>query len=488
VTDPLRVMLAEARERLLGPRAARDAYVELVKEAVLALPPANEPAAAKVALGALRGSLAAHELDAIDIIAEVWAACRGVPRGREVLEAAVELSRRGEPAAALALAHAETTRAPSVPARYLCARLLEQLESPLPLEQVRAAYLGCLVGPLARPPTQADVRLGERSFVRWLELSGPLDSLACAVPACAVPACFRLPHALVQAVRRLGAGTKFGRARGLSELETVAAEASSSSPERRALAAWACRFAVAHADRRGDELSDVEAEQVRACLARLPSASERAVAAARAWVRFSRAKGAEREVLLEEWLERDAMRARDLDEVRRWRAGARFAREGCNPAFALFVAATRGDACAWATNLDAVLRAAVGEPLSTTAWAAAVEGVARGLPGASELIEALVRDGPVPPRGYVAIAEALSSPSPALLTRLLELALARGEEPARAPLAKRLAAEGWRRASAGETGPAIEALRASKRAAERAVGSTSEAPAPREPPVGGTTA
>lgn len=388
---------------------------------------------------------------------------RWIADGDRALDArrlVVRLAGEGRARAAAELAEAEVLRTVGQydegAARYALGRCLEELgrrEEAL-LEHEAAARLAseqpllrALAGARAARVLFAlgreDEAAARAAGLLPLERGAPEDRLAVAVIA-------------------LGSPGRYRRAAALDVLELLARQGGEAGEAALRWAAW-------HAERAGLALSEIEADRIEAIVA--PRSEAAAVRARELAALAGGAPGA-----LAHAASGDAAAAAILPRAKAvMEGGAAGPRPDGGRALTAWLALA---ACASARSSDRVSarerlaelasRVRAGARLEAPAWTAAI--LALREPRLSEvgieLVTALLaRSGEPPPRGFVALAEALEAAGSELAIPALRRAAARREPGARDRLARILGHRGWAAADAGRRAEALALLREARRLA-----------------------
>ncbi|MDI1437139.1 hypothetical protein [Polyangium sorediatum] len=469
--DEIGLSAAQKLETSVGPFVALPAYRRLLVRTA-------EPSfAARAALGALRCvvRLGSDERDIGDIAA-YWSTLSGSgPHFPAILDLCRLLARVGRKSAALALAQAETERAPTARALYLYGRCLELMG------EGDAAFV-VFANAATRADEEkgaADVAIAARAW-RVQRLLGDRSTAALAVAdaASADPTGAPPEHKLVIALGRLRAPSRFVRASGLSLLEELGRDPTTS------LGRHAIRLAAEHADALGDALTPLEADRVAATLGHVPDDAARENALAR--LAAAQAIAASRGEAQAEAVTRAGELAPEIAGlVRRARAaltGGGQVDEAPRPSrstepaspllrlaslgLSAFVALGQGRPGDAAEALDEaaelVTKGGVGVPAPVWTAARAALDSADPLARAAgvKLCEVLLQgSAAAPPGGHSAFAVALARAGrPDLAVRSARDAAAGKELSARALLGAILREQGWALAARGQRELAIAAL------------------------------
>ncbi|MDC3962543.1 hypothetical protein KEG38_52485 [Polyangium jinanense] len=265
--DDIGLGAAQKLETAVGPFVALPAYKRLLVRTA-------EPSfAARAALGALRCAVRLGEEREIEDIAAYWSTLSGSgPHLPAILELCRQLARFGRKSAALTLAGAEVEREESARALYLLGRMLELTGDG---DGAFVAF-GKAAARADAEKGAADVAVASRAR-RVERLLGDRTTAALAVAdaASADPAGAPPDHKLVIALGRLRSPSRFVRASGLSLLEELGRDPTTS------LGRLAIRLAAEHADALGDALTPLEADRVAATLRHVPDDAARENALAR---------------------------------------------------------------------------------------------------------------------------------------------------------------------------------------------------------------
>ncbi|MBK9258560.1 MAG: hypothetical protein IPM54_01865 [Polyangiaceae bacterium] len=231
------------------------------------------PLCARVVLGALRCAVKlGNEKDVEDLAQKYTLIIGGGEHLAEIITLCKSLVTQGRRSAAVSLARAEAEREPRARAYYLLARCLEFTgDSTRAFEAFgHAATLADKEGNAADVALAARAKRVERMLGDQSNASTAFADAAAADPTGAPP-----EHKLVIALGRLRSPSKFTRASGLSLLEELSRDPTTS------LGRYAIRMAVEHADALGDSLTAVEADRINAAIRHVPDESARNAALAR---------------------------------------------------------------------------------------------------------------------------------------------------------------------------------------------------------------
>ncbi|MDI3286812.1 hypothetical protein [Polyangium sp. 15x6] len=265
--DDIGLGAAQKLEAAVGPFVALPAYKRLLVRTA-------EPAfAARAALGAFRCAIRLGDEREIGDVAAYWSTLSGsgahLPA---ILELCRQLTRLGRKNAALALAGAEVEREESARALYLFGRLLELTGDG---DGAFVAF-GKAAARADAEKGAADVAVASRARrVERLLGDRTTAQLAVADAVSADPTGAPPDHKLVIALGRLRSPSRYARASGLSLLEELGRDPTTS------LGRLAIRLAAEHADALGDALTPLEAERVAATLRHVPDDAARENALAR---------------------------------------------------------------------------------------------------------------------------------------------------------------------------------------------------------------
>ncbi|MDI1451564.1 hypothetical protein [Polyangium sp. 6x1] len=481
IFDAATLRTAEGLERSTtgngGARFALPVYKQL-------LTPGSEPAiASRAAIGALRCVLKlGRELDTeLEGIAAYWSTLSGSgPHFPAILDLCQKLARAGRKNAALALAGAEVEREETARALYLFARLLELTGDG------DGAFLA-----FAKAAARADVEKGAGDVAvaararRVERLLGDRStaSLAVADATSADPMGAPPEQKLVIALGRMRSPSRFVRASGLSLLEEIGRDPTTS------LGRHAIRLAAEHADALGDALTPLEADRVAATLRHVPDDAARENALARLAVAQTIASS--RGEAQADAITRAAELAPEIFPlVCRARAALTGGGQGddaAHPAastepasspslrlaslgLSAFVALGKGRSREAAAALDEAAELAttgggrVGPPVWTAARAALDSADSLVRAAGVRLCEVLLSGpGAAPPGGHSAFALSLARAGrPDLAVRAARDAAAGKEPSARALLGSILREQGWALAARGQRELAIAALTEAK--------------------------
>jgi len=473
--DEIGLAAAEQVERSFGAFVALPAYKRMLVRTA-------EPSfGARAALGALRCASRLGDERELGEIAAYWSTLSGggahLPA---ILDLCRQLARAGRKGAALALARAEAEREESARAHYLVGRLLELHGDG------DGAFLafGRAAARADVEKNAADVAVAARAR-RVERLLGDRSTAQLAVEdaAAADPTGAPAEHKLVIALGRLRASSRFVRASGLSLLEELGRDPTTS------IGRLAIRLAAEHADTLGDALTPLEADRVVATLRHVPDDAARESALAR----LAAAQGiaAQRGDAQAEAITRAGEVAPEIYAlVCRARAALTGGGQGdyaphpsaapSGPAtsslhlaslgLSAFVALGKGRAREAAGTLSEAAELAVGGGLAIapsvwTAARAALESTEPLVRAAAVRLCEVLLSGPsaAPPRGHTAFARALARAGRLdLAVRAAREAVTAKEPSARLLLGSVLRDQGWAQAAAGQRELAVAALAEAK--------------------------
>ncbi len=280
LTDADLVAAAEKVERSVGPFIAVEGFKRLMLKRDM-----HGPLRARAALGALRGAVKLGNEKDVETIAEQYTLIVG---GGDHLAAIVALCKSlvsdGRRSLAVLLARAEAEREPRARAFYLLGRCLEIIgDSKRAFEAFgHAASLADKEGNASDVALAARAKRVERMLGDQTSASLAFTDAAAVDPAGAPP-----EQKLVIALGRMRSPSKFTRASGLSLLEELARDPTTS------IGRHAIRMAAEHADTLGDALTAVEADRIGASIRHVPDEAARNAALTRLlWlVKIATAKG-----------------------------------------------------------------------------------------------------------------------------------------------------------------------------------------------------
>jgi len=481
--DKLGLAAAEGIEKKFRPGAALPMFKRLLNPGV------EHGFGARASLGALRCAVELGDVAEVRAIAAFWSTLvRGGVHFAAVLELCRRLVRDRQHRAAVELAQAESERDPSARAIYLLARCLEIVGD----DDAACAAYGRAAERAEAEAGAADVAIAARARRVEYLMEDRSASPRVAEDAAAVDPTGASPEQkLVIALGLLRSQSMYKRASGFSLLEELARDPATS------LGRYAIRLAVEHADALGDALSRLEADRVAATLGHVPDEAAREAALSRlaAAQAIAASRGGE---------ERSAavIRAAEIAPeiapfVARARATLASLSRGEEPArvvpetssvsslelaalgLAAFVALNAGraeDAVVWLGEATSIVSSPSLVPVPPSLWFAAMAALSSrdqaartsGVGLVETLLDAAL--GP-PPRGFAAVARALSRVGqPGLARRAARSALSQREPGARALLGEMMREEGWALASRGQRELAIVALREAKAHFEAAGG------------------
>ncbi len=475
--DKTRLAGAEYAERNGGPWIGLRAFKEFCK-------PGVDPSfGALAALGALRCAtrLGKEREQDIEEIASYWSTLGGGPHFPAIQEFCKTLARLRQKESALRLAQAEVERNETARALYLLARCLELTGD------TDAAFIvfGRAVARADQEKGAADVATAARVW-RIERLLGDRSTAQRAVTEAAAADPTGAPDRdkLVIARGRLLAPSRFVRASGLSLLEELARDPTTS------LGRLSIRLAAEHADALGDALTSLEADRVAATLRHVPDEAARDNALARLTAAQSIASS-RGDTQAEAIARAGELSPEIFPLVCRARAALTGGGQGeyalhpsasaegpASPSIRVaslglsaFVALAKGraregaEALAEAAELLASGAAAAVAPPVWTAALVALEGTdplarAAGVRVCEALLGASCAP---PPRGFSALAVALSRAGRSdLAARAARDAVAGREPEARVLLGSILRDEGWAHAARGQRELSIAALHEAK--------------------------
>ncbi len=279
LVDELGLAAAEQLERSVGPFIALGTYKRLIPQTLAG------PSCARVVLGALRCAVRLGNEKEVESLAERYTLI--IDGGEHVADIIVlckALVREGRRSAAVTLARAEAEREGRARAYYLLGRCLETLgDSKRAFEAFgHAASLADKEGNASDVALAARAKRVERMLGDQTNPSLAFADAAAVDPAGAPP-----QQKIVIALGRMRSPSKFTRASGLSLLEEISRDPTTS------LGRQAIRLAAEHADAMGDELTAIEADRIGTTIRRVPDETMRNAALARlvALVKIATAKG-----------------------------------------------------------------------------------------------------------------------------------------------------------------------------------------------------
>lgn len=281
IVDELGLAAAEQLERTVGPFIALPAYRRLIPTAHVL----QGSLCARAALGAIRCAVKLGNEKEVEQLAERYTLISdGGDHVGDVIALCKTLVKEGRRSTAVTLARAEAERNNRARAYYLLGRCLEIIgDSKRAFEAFgHAAMLADKEGNAADVALAARAKRVERMLGDQTNASLAFADAAAVDPAGAPP-----EQKLVIALGRMRSPSKFTRASGLSLLEELARDPSTS------IGRHAIRAAVEHADALGDALTAVEADRIGASIRHVPDEPARNAALARlvALVKIATAKG-----------------------------------------------------------------------------------------------------------------------------------------------------------------------------------------------------
>ena len=277
--DEAGLATAEWLERTAGPWAALPVYTKVIPSVLSGL------FTGRAVVGALRCAVKLGNEKEVEALAERYTlVIDGGEHLADIIMLCKMLVSGARRSAAVILARAEAEREPRARAYYLLGRCLE-----LTGDSKRAFDACGHAASLAdKEKNAADVALAARAK-RVEQMLGDQStaSLAYADAAAADPTGAPAEHKLVIALGRLRSPSRFVRASGLSLLEEIARDPTTS------LGRMAIRLAVEHADAIGDALTAVEADRVGAAIRHVPDEAARNAALSRlvSMIKIAAAKG-----------------------------------------------------------------------------------------------------------------------------------------------------------------------------------------------------
>jgi hypothetical protein len=480
---------AERLERTAGPGPGLKVWRRLAANA------ASAELRGRAILGGLRCAIAVRDLGAIRDLAQLWRTVEMVDPALwdGVFATCKDMWRSGLGVCATDLACSEVKRAPTTRALYAYARCLDVAGDP----KATAAFADALASAEREGATRY-VRVCRIRHAAWLArsaatLSAGIEEAKRVVVADAPPA-----ERLVLARVLLRSPSRFARASAIGMLDDVviaAANASAANPGVMALARRALGLAARHADDMNDELTPLEVDRLTALFSREPFGKPlaRVRDVVRAIDRLARANEKKSDTEMEAALA-DAARVDPELAILHHRArdilGGRFeAHQPDEPATTSSTSSTSATSAhpQWTALLDAVVamrdeawpRAAhalrrlaelaergqrVPPHVWSTAQAALGAGDAEVRAVAGRLVAAMMKTTTAaPPRGWLALAQALAVVGMDDLATTARRAAAVAKEPGAADaLALTLTRSGWQHALAGDRSQALERLREAK--------------------------
>jgi tetratricopeptide (TPR) repeat protein len=430
LVDAMALAAAERVERAAGAKAGLVAYRALAAN-VAAMGPRG-----RAVLGALRCAVRISDLAAVSALTARWSSIHEGAYFDEIIALANNLQNGGHPKAATELAEAEVARFRTARALYLFARCLELNGDP--------AAPGIFSEAATRADNEGAKALATSARVHrivWLARSH--ESFATALDeAVAVDLTDAEPwDTLVVCRARLSSPSRFVRAGALSVLEDLA-----KGPDSQ-LAEEAMLLGATHADAYADELTALEGDRVASLLRHWPIEGERDASLARLAAVAKMDLFPQSEEVVREASKMGAplpLASLGLDALRAMQG------EKLSEAIAPLREAT------------ALVRGARAIPASV--WTSAELGLASTSAivrdDAARLSEALLSEPRKGPRGgFLPLACALDQGgSVELALRAFRAAHTARESGAREALAQSLIARGWKLASMGRRGEAIQAL------------------------------
>jgi tetratricopeptide (TPR) repeat protein len=277
--DEAGLATAEWMERTSGPLLALPLYKKLIPKSL------EGTFCMRAALGALRCAVKLGNEKEIDELSDRYTLIsNGGEHVAEIIAMCKTLVKEGRRSAAVTLARAEAERNGRARAYYLLGRCLELIgDFKRAFEAFgHAATLADKEGNAADVALAARAKRVERMLGDQTSASIAFTDAAEAVPAGASP-----EQKLVIALGRMRSPSKYTRASGLSLLEELARDPTTS------LGRQAIRMAVEHADALGDALTSVEVDRIGATIRHVPDEAARNAALARlvSLVKIATAKG-----------------------------------------------------------------------------------------------------------------------------------------------------------------------------------------------------
>ena len=473
IVDELGLAAAELLERSVGPFIALSTYKPLIPQTLVGSP------CARVLLGALRCAVKLGDEKEVESLAERYTLIvNGGEHLAEIISLCKTLVREGRRSAAVTLARAEAERESRARAYYLLGRCLETIgDSKRAFEAFgHAASLADKEGNASDVALAARAKRVERMLGDQTNPSLAFADAAAVDPAGAPP-----QQKLVIALGRMRSPSKFTRASGLSLLEEISRDPTTS------LGRQAIRLAAEHADAMGDDLTAIEADRIGTMLRRVPDEAVRNAALARlvALVKIATAKG---EARMEAIAAAGDVAPEIVPLLRRVRAFLAGGDQGAQPSHAASapdvattpslrvaslgldaVAALRANRVQQATDtlveLAKLFHAASVTAVPNSLWIAARLALDTSHPSIHDagvlLAEALLAVTILPPPlGFSALAKGLDHAGRRdLAMRACSAAIAAREEGAHELHAGMLRVEGWALAKRGQREAAIKALR-----------------------------
>lgn len=277
--DEAGLATAEWMERTSGPLLALPLYKKLIPKVL------DGSFSARAALGALRCAVKLGNEREVEALSERYTLImNGGEHVAEIIVMCKTLVKEGRRSAAVTLARAEAERNGRARAYYLLGRCLEVTgDSKRAFEAFGyAATLADKEGNASDVALAARARRVERMLGDQTSASLAFADAAAVDPAGAPP-----EQKLVIALGRMRSPSKFTRASGLSLLEELARDPTTS------LGRQAIRMAAEHADALGDALTAVEVDRIAASIRHVPDEAARNAALARlvSLVKIATAKG-----------------------------------------------------------------------------------------------------------------------------------------------------------------------------------------------------
>lgn len=497
---------AERLERSAGPGPGLKVWRRLAANA------ASAELRGRAILGGLRCAIAVRDLGAIRDLAQLWRTVETVDPALwdGVFATCKDMWRSGLGVCATDLACSEVKRAPTTRALYAYARCLDVAGDP----KATAAFADALAS-AEQEGASRYVRVCRVRHAAWLAraagtLSAAIEEAKRVVVADATPA-----ERLVLARVLLRSPSRFARASAIGMLDDVvsAAVAANANASMMALARRALGLAARHADDMNDELTPLEVDRLTALFSREPFTKPllRVRDVVRAIDRLARANekksDAEMEAALADAARVDPElailhhRARDIlsgrFEAHQPDEPSTTSSTSAHPQWTALldaVVAMRDEA--WARSAHALRRLAelaergqrVPPHVWSTAQAALGSGDAEVRAVAGRLVAAMMKTTTAaPPRGWLALAQALAVVGMDDLATTARRAAAVAKEPGAADaLALTLTRSGWQHALAGDRSQALERLREAKALSSAAAAPAATPPADgasREPPA-----
>lgn len=471
--DEAGLATAEWIERSSGPLFALPLYKKLIPKVL------DGSFAVRTTLGALRCAVKLGEEKDLEELADKYTLImNGGEHVAEIIVLCKTLVREGRRSAAVTVARAEAERSGRARAYYLLGRCLEFVgDSKRAFEAFgNAAKLADKEG------NAADVALAARAkrVERMLgDQTNP--SLAFADAAAVDPAGASREQKFVIALGRMRSPSKFTRASGLSLLEEVARDPTTT------LARNAIRMAAEHADTMGDALTALEVDRIGAAIRHVPDETARTAALSRlvAVVKIVTAKGDARAEALAAAGDLAPEIAPFLRRVRAFLSGGEQGLQASHAATAPDAAATpslrvaslgldavvavRGNRVQQAADalqeLTKIFHAGANVAVPNSLWIAARLALDTSHPSLRDagvlLAEALLAVTIVgPPMGFSGLAKGLEHVGRRdLAIRACNAAIAAREDGAHELYAGMLRTEGWALAARGQREAAISTLR-----------------------------